>query len=809
MSEIREANSVDTYNGTNFQLWKMHMKFIFQSRELFPIVNASLKKSDLTTAADKLLWEKHDKQAIVAILATIDSFHKEVVINCSTSHEMWIQLQAYHDQHSDECITALQEKYYSCKLGEGESIATYISTLQKLAKQLTDLQQTITEQELISKIKCGLPPVFEPLLLAWDSVPLAEQTLLSFQTRLIKFQGKLRERDAPVDGPNDKAYFTKTTTSHAKPSPSVDQKKERAVRHARHKKYARCYQCGHRGHFGKDCPNGSDSSTPTSPKRMTPAHKASRHHKHHHQKGKRRYTHITASAPTHDSSDSCSSVSSEAYCVQSDFTAEDDAAWFADSMATKHMTDKLSWFTNFQAVDDQCWTVTIADNHFLCVRGIGDIHVNALVNGTVSTIKLENVLYVPKLRRNLISTGRLTERRVAIIRVRNMCKMISNYGEGTVVMTGQKCGGLWRLNLSTLNQPSAANVVATTSTSDKGLSKPTLALQRWHARLGHVSVHTIQKMSSQDLVHGLPSFDKTITTVCSGCAFGNIHRTPFPINTDRKRMHKPGLFFHADISGPFQVQSYGGNYYFITFKDDHSSYRFTFFMKDKKAVLSTFQTLYKLTKKETGRSMVKLRTDNGREFLSEDFQAYVQHKGIRHEITAPYSPEQNSVIERDNRTVVECARSMLHHRSLPLEFWGEAVNTAVYILNRVSSRTLHGATPYTKWYGEPPDVSYFREFGSLCYDHIPKQIRQKLDSKARECLFMGYCTTAKTYRLWCLKKHKLIITRDVIFDEETSTPQQWLPNPVPVSSDYVSLFPSDNSDSSEVSIERVVGHRRA
>ena len=141
---------------------------------------------------------------------------------------MWSQLQAYHDQHSDDCIIALQEKYYSSKLGDGESIATFISTLQRLAKQLTELKQPITEQQLISKIKCGLPSSFDPLLLAWESVPLAEQTLLAFQTRLIKFQGKLRERGAFLDGPNDKAYFTKTTPAHAKPSPSVEQKKERA-----------------------------------------------------------------------------------------------------------------------------------------------------------------------------------------------------------------------------------------------------------------------------------------------------------------------------------------------------------------------------------------------------------------------------------------------------------------------------------------------------------------------------------------------------------------------------------------------------
>ena len=143
---------------------------------------------------------------------------------------------------------------------------------------------------------------------------------------------------------------------------------------------------------------------------------------------------------------------------------------------------------------------------------------------------------------------------------------------------------------------------------------------------------------------------------------------------------------------------------------------------------------------------------------------------------------------------------MLHHRSLPLELWGEAINTTIYILNRVSSRTLHGATPFTKWYGEPQDVSYFREFGSICYGHVPKQVRQKLDRKARECLFVGYCTTAKAYRLWCLSKRKIIITRDIIFDEATPTQQHLQPTTPQVPPDYSLLFPFDTSVSTNVSL---------
>ena len=193
--------------------------------------------------------------------------------------------------------------------------------------------------------------------------------------------------------------------------------------------------------------------------------------------------------------------------------------------------------------------------------------------------------------------------------------------------------------------------------------------------------------------------------------------------------------------------------------------------------------------------MVKFRTDNAKEFLSREFQDYIKQKGIRHELTAPYSLEQNSVVERDNRTMVECARSMLYQKSLPLEFWGEAVNTTVYVLNRVSSRILHGETPFTKWYGYKPDVSHFKEFGNICYAHVPKQVRANLDSKAQECLFVGYCPTSKAYHLWFIHKRMILHSRDVIFYEETSPnfPSSLIRATTPP--DYSLMFPIESHDS--------------
>ena len=89
------------------------------------------------------------------------------------------------------------------------------------------------------------------------------------------------------------------------------------------------------------------------------------------------------------------------------------------------MTDKWQWFTNFQTVHDHCWSVTIADNHRLYVRGVGDVPIHTTVNGVVKPLRLQNVLYVPHLRRNLTSTGRLTEKHVAIIHVLDEYKLIS------------------------------------------------------------------------------------------------------------------------------------------------------------------------------------------------------------------------------------------------------------------------------------------------------------------------------------------------------------------------------------------------
>ena len=173
-----------------------------------------------------------------------------------------------------------------------------------------------------------------------------------------------------------------------------------------------------------------------------------------------------------------------------------------------------------------------------------------------------------------------------------------------------------------------------------------------------------------------------------------------------------------------------------------------------------------LTEKSSGKKLKTLRTDNGGEYTSTKFTAYLKAEGVRHECTIPKTPEQNGVAERLNRTLVESSRSMLLDANLPHKFWAEAVSTAVYLRNRSPTKAVKEKTPYEAWHGEKPKVEKLRVFGCDAYSHIPKDERGKFDSKARKCILLGYGQETKGYRLFDTTRGKVIHSRDVRFNEK-------------------------------------------
>ena len=154
-------------------------------------------------------------------------------------------------------------------------------------------------------------------------------------------------------------------------------------------------------------------------------------------------------------------------------------------------------------------------------------------------------------------------------------------------------------------------------------------------------------------------------------------------------------------------------------------------MKSKNEVFSRFQEFKAPVDNQTGRHIRVLRTDNGGEFTSNDFDDFCQDAGIKRELTVPYNPQQNGVVERKNKSICEAAKAMIHDHDLPMSLWAEASSTVVYVQNRSPHRILGDKTPKEAFTRVKPEVSHLRIFGCPVYIHVPKEKRSKMEPSKR------------------------------------------------------------------------------
>ncbi|MCO5606691.1 hypothetical protein L7F22_060880 [Adiantum nelumboides] len=248
-----------------------------------------------------------------------------------------------------------------------------------------------------------------------------------------------------------------------------------------------------------------------------------------------------------------------------------------------------------------------------------------------------------------------------------------------------------------------------------------------------------------------------------------MHRFSFSQDGSVRATRKLQLV-HSDVCGPMRTPSVGNNLYFVTFIDDFSRFCWVYPLKGKLDVFAIFQHYVSMVENETGCKVQTLRTDRGGEYMSGAFKDFLGKKSIKHQCTMPYTPQQNGVAERKNRSLMEMARYMLKAKSLPHKLWMEAVVCAAHVLNRCPTRALKTVTPYESWYDRKPSVSYLRVFGCLAYAHIPQQLRGKLDDKAVKCIFVGYSSESKGYRLYNPATNKIFESRDVIFAKIIAQP---------------------------------------
>ncbi|GKU97061.1 hypothetical protein SLEP1_g10245 [Rubroshorea leprosula] len=279
----------------------------------------------------------------------------------------------------------------------------------------------------------------------------------------------------------------------------------------------------------------------------------------------------------------------------------------------------------------------------------------------------------------------------------------------------------------------------------------------WHLRLGHINVERINRLVKD----GPLDFLKIESyPTCEPCLQGKMTKLPFSGKGERAL----GVLdlIHSDVCGPINHVARGGFSYFITFTDDYSRYGYIYLMKHKSESFEKFKEFRNEVEKQKGRNIKCLRSDRGGEYLSDEFKNYLRDNGILSQLTPPRTPQHNGVSERRNRTLLDMVRTMMSAMDLPTSFWGYALETAIYLLNRVPTKSAP-KTPYEMWTNKRPSVKHLKIWG--CHAHVKKQSADKLESRTIKCNFVGYPKETIGYYFYNPNEQKVIISRNAFFLE--------------------------------------------
>ncbi|GKC17770.1 retrovirus-related pol polyprotein from transposon TNT 1-94 [Tanacetum coccineum] len=374
-------------------------------------------------------------------------------------------------------------------------------------------------------------------------------------------------------------------------------------------------------------------------------------------------------------------------------------------------------------------TVKFGNDQVAKIMGYGDYQIG---NVTISSF-----YYVEGLGHNLFSVRQLCGSNLEVAFRQHTC-FIRNL-EGVDLLTGSRGDNLYTLSLGNMMASSPICLLSKASKTKSWL---------WHRCLSHLNFGAINHLAKHGLVRGKSSKKP--------------HK-PKSEDTNQEKLY----LLHMDLCGPIRVASVNGKKYILVIVDDYSRFTWVKCLRSKDeapAFIINFLKMIQVRLKETVR---RIRTDNGTEFVNQTLREYYEKVGISHETSVARSPQQNGVVERRNRTLIEAARTMLIYAKAPLFLWAEAVATACYTQNRSMIRHRHGKTPYELLHDKPPDLSYLHVFGALCYPTNDSENLGKLQPKADIGIFIGYAPTKKAFWIYNRRTRRIIETIHVDFDELT------------------------------------------
>ena len=716
VNHVRLEDRLD--GASNFSSWKIRVLIILREMELENYIETNTPMPE--NESEKTTWKRHNNKAMKIIIDSVKDHILPSIANLKTAFDMFSTIQSTFEINNTSRLLTLKQDLLYIKMKNGESITSYFLRITELKDQLATMQNQIDDKELSMIALRGLPLSWETFIRGLSSRPELPK-FDQLKNECTQEESRLASRGLNSNQDNDiQALYSKSNKKRKFNHNKKGNNKNNKSHKNRDWSKVRCFKCDKLGHSYYACPEKQKIQAALAEVKIENNEKTD----------KENYAFIVA-------------LSSE--------LNSNHSTWILDSGASRHISgfkDKFDTLSNHEAEE-----VTIGDNSSYPIKGIGTCSIQ--LNSDI-TLQLKNVLYVPGIKRNLVSISGLADQGYHIAFQGN--KVLSwtrNSSIKKAITIGVRDGSLYKLCNS---QNPELNL-----TLSKNMSN---SIEIWHRRLGHLNFRALASISK--IVKGLPNLNSDHSSICKGCALGKNTKHSFP-NSVHKSKNILELI-HTDLCGPMSVPSLNGCQFYVIFIDDYSRRTWIYFLKTKESseVLSKFKEFKALVENQSGQKIKTLRSDNGGEFTSDIFKNFCISVGIKREYSVPYNPQQNGIAERKNRSIVESARAMLHDQNLHYSFWAEASNTAVYIQNRCPHSILENITPEEAFTKVKPDLSHLRIFGCPVYIHVPKERRTKLEPSGKKGIFIGYSETSKGYRIYIPGQRTIEVSRDVIFEEDTA-----------------------------------------
>ena len=396
--------------------------------------------------------------------------------------------------------------------------------------------------------------------------------------------------------------------------------------------------------------------------------------------------------------------------------------WIIDSGASVNMTYDKSVFLNYTKENGK---IFVATGKSAPIMGRGSIILSIDINGVEYPLKLDNVLHIPDLSSNLISTTSLNKANISILFHQQSCFFFleSKFRKVSYVKDGCNILKEWH-------------------------NYARICVHEWHRRFSHRNIQEIRHQQSL-IIEKCSCRDQ-----CDSCVRAKMFHEPF------KSSVKPDASLDvicADLAGPFPTQSISGAQYYLIIVDTYSDYTEIRFLRRKNDAIAAIIEFFEFIFNQLNRYPKVFRSDRGGEFLCERSINFFAKHGIRFELICPDTAAQNGIAERKNRTICDAIRANLYESKLPLMLWEEAAKHAVYSFNRLV-RKGENKCPLEKFYNKKP-VKNIVEFGAEVYIPTSLKDRRKFDEHAIVSRYLGVDNQSKGFRVW--NGRRIIITRTV------------------------------------------------